>query len=265
MEAPPLHAESIAPSPEATERQHVVLLHGFTQSARCWGPFALDLARRFDVLALDLPGHGRSDEVRADLDEMAALVAATGGPATYVGYSMGGRAALHLALDHPEVVERLVLIGATAGIDDADERARRRASDEVLAEHLETIGVERFVDEWLAQPLFAGLHPEAAEVDERRRNGAAGLASSLRLAGTGTQRPRWSDLDAIDVPVLVLAGVDDAKFSTLASRLARAIGPNATVALVPRAGHSAHLENPADTASIVERWMRAHPVEGHRT
>ena len=96
--------------------------------------------------------------------------------------------------------------------------------------------------------------------EERLANTAAGLASSLRLAGTGTQEPLWDRLAAIDVPVLVLAGVDDAKFSAIAGRLARSIGPNATVALVPRAGHTAQLENPADTASIIRRWLRAHPI-----
>jgi 2-succinyl-6-hydroxy-2,4-cyclohexadiene-1-carboxylate synthase len=257
-----LHLEILGrPEPAANRTERLVLLHGFTQTARCWGSFAADLARDREVVALDMPGHGGSSGVRADLDETAELVARTAGRGTYLGYSMGGRVALHVALDHPSVVERLVLVGATAGIEDDHERASRRASDEALADRLDTIGVDRFVDEWLEQPLFAGLRREDAAVPERRRNAAAGLSSSLRLAGTGTQRPRWGDLSAIEVPVLVLAGVDDPKFSALAGRLGRAIGPNATVALVPRSGHTVHLENPADTASIVRRWMRAHPPD----
>jgi 2-succinyl-6-hydroxy-2,4-cyclohexadiene-1-carboxylate synthase len=261
MAAPPLHIEVLG-GPHGPGTERVVLLHGFTQTARCWGRFADDLGRDLDVVAADMPGHGGSSTVRADLDRSAALVAQSAGRGTYVGYSMGGRVALHVALDHPGAVERLVLLGATAGIDDDQERARRRAADERLAEHLEDVGTDTFVDEWLDQPLFAGLRRTDAAVEERRRNDPAGLAASLRLAGTGTQRPRWTDLAAIDVPVLVLAGVDDPKFSALAGRLGRSIGPNATVALVPRAGHTAHLENPADTASIVRRWMRAHPATG---
>src|SRR5690606_23536537 len=117
------------------------------------------------------------------------LLGDAAGPATYVGYSMGGRLALHLALARPDLVRRLVLIGATGGIDDEDDRAARRAADERLAAHLEQVGVATFVDEWLAQPLFAGLSPTAAARDERLANTAEGLASSLRLAGTGTQEP----------------------------------------------------------------------------
>jgi 2-succinyl-6-hydroxy-2,4-cyclohexadiene-1-carboxylate synthase len=252
----PLHAETVG----AEGADRLVLVHGFTQTGRCWGPFADDLARDHELVLVDAPGHGGSADLRTDLWEGAALLGATGGRATYVGYSMGGRLALHLALRRPELVERLVLIGATGGIDDDAERAARRDADESLADHLLAIGVPAFLDEWLAQPLFAGLTPATACLDERLANTAEGLASSLRQAGTGTQEPLWDRLGAIEVPVLLLAGVDDAKFSAVAGRLARSIGPNATVAVVPRAGHSAQLESPLDTASIVRRWLRAHPT-----
>jgi 2-succinyl-6-hydroxy-2,4-cyclohexadiene-1-carboxylate synthase len=255
--APRLHTERIG----AAEGDRLVLLHGFTQNGRCWGPFAEDLGRDHALDLVDLPGHDGSSDVDADLPTTADLVVQAGGRTTYVGYSLGGRVALHAALRHPELVARLVLIGATAGIEDHAEREARRRADDGLARHIEAVGVAQFVDEWLAQPLFAGLSRQAAAVPERLRNTAEGLASSLRSTGTGTQEPSWGRLHAIDAPVLVVAGVDDVKFSALATRLAAAIGPNATVALVPRSGHSAPFENPADTASIVRRWLRAHPVD----
>jgi len=259
-----LHSEVVGPEHERADGRadRLVLVHGFTQTCGCWGPFVDDLGRDHELVLVDAPGHGGSTDVDADLPTGALLLGEAGGPATYLGYSMGGRLALHLALARPDLVRRLVLIGATGGIDDPDERAARRAADEALAHHIEAVGVGTFLDEWLAQPLFAGLTSAAACRDERLTNSASGLASSLRLAGTGTQEPLWDRLGAIDVPVLVLAGVDDAKFSAVAGRLGRAIGPNATVALVPRSGHSTQLENPADTASIIRRWLRAHPVEG---
>jgi 2-succinyl-6-hydroxy-2,4-cyclohexadiene-1-carboxylate synthase len=262
-----LHVEARGPASAAPgpPPDRLVLVHGFTQTGRCWGPFADDLARDHEVVAVDAPGHGGSSDVRADLTTGAELLGRAGGTATYVGYSMGGRLSLHLALARPDLVQRLVVVGATGGIDDPDDRATRRAADEALAAHLEQVGLEVFLQEWLAQPLFAGLPPSAACLDERRRNTVTGLASSLRLAGTGTQEPLWGHLGRIEVPVLVMAGVDDGRFSSVAGRLARAIGPTATVALVPRAGHSAHLENPADAASIVRRWLHAHPVDGLAT
>ena len=173
---------------------------------------------------------------------------------------MGGRLALHLALDTPSWSLGWCSIGATAGIADDAERAARRAADERLADHLEVVGVTQFVDEWLAQPLFAGLAATPPAVPERLVNTPAGLASSLRLAGTGTQEPLWDRLGALDMPVLVMAGVDDAKFSAIADRLAALDRPERHRRPRPRAGHTAPLENPADTASIIRRWLRAHPA-----
>src|SRR5947208_1387955 len=103
------------------ERSTVVLLHGFGQNARCWGRLAHALERGHEVVALDLPGHGSAGAVVADLATTADLVAGAiggDGPAALVGYSLGGRVALHVALAHPEALSHLVLISATAGIDD---------------------------------------------------------------------------------------------------------------------------------------------------
>jgi 2-succinyl-6-hydroxy-2,4-cyclohexadiene-1-carboxylate synthase len=235
----------------------VVLLHGFGQTARCWGPLAPALARDHEVVRLDAPGHGGSGVVAADLPTTGRLAAATGGPAVYLGYSMGARMALHVATEAPEAVRALVLLGGTPGIEDDAERAERHRADLALAERIRTGGVPAFVDHWLALPMFSGLPPEGRFVDERRRNTAEGLATSLELAGTGAQVPLWSALPAIDVPVLVVAGADDHRYAAIADRTAAAIGPNATAALVPGAGHSAHLERPMRFVDLVRPWLRA--------
>ena len=236
-----------------------VLAHGFTQSARSWATFQQLLETRLPgatTTALDLPGHGDA-EPPADLDLWATadLLADQGGPGVYVGYSMGGRVALHTALARPEVVERLVLIGATAGIDDPDERAARRAADERLADHIEAVGVPAFIDEWLANPLFAGLTDDTALRADRLRTSAAGLAASLRATGTGTQIPLWDRLGEIDCPVLVLVGEHDAKFTDLGHRLVGGL-PRAELVVIPGAGHSVHLERPDATVDAIAAWLR---------
>lgn len=235
----------------------IVLAHGFTQSARSWDTFTPLLRGRLadaDIVAVDMPGHGTSAEVRADLWGSAGRLTEIGGPATYVGYSMGGRVALHAALAHPQLVQRLVLIGATAGIEDPVERLARRQADETLADHIETVGVEAFVDEWLANPLFAGLTPDSAMRDDRLRNTASGLASSLRSTGTGTQEPLWSRLSQVDAPVLVIVGELDAKFTELGERLVSLL-PHADLVVVPGVGHSVHLEAPTVTADVIGQWI----------
>ena len=146
-------------------------------------------------------------------------------------------------------------MGGTPGIEDDAERARRRERDEALAARIRVEGVDWFVDWWLAQPMFAGLPADARFEEERRRNTAEGLARSLELAGTGCQRPLWAALPGIDAPVLVMAGGDDERYAGIARRTAAAIGANARVALVPGAGHSAHLEQPARFLELVEPWL----------
>jgi 2-succinyl-6-hydroxy-2,4-cyclohexadiene-1-carboxylate synthase len=236
----------------------LVLAHGFTQTARSWSTIEAMLADRLpgvETVAVDLPGHGdAAPPADVDLWGAADRLVADGGVGTYVGYSMGGRVSLHAALAHPDAVERLVLIGATAGIDDADERAQRRAADGRLAEHLEAVGVPAFVDEWLTNPLFAGLDEATAMRDDRLRNTTAGLAASLRATGTGTQTPLWGRLGEIERPVLVLVGEHDHKFTELGRRLVDAL-PHAELVVVPDAGHSVHLEQPAATVDALSSWL----------
>jgi 2-succinyl-6-hydroxy-2,4-cyclohexadiene-1-carboxylate synthase len=240
----------------------VVLVHGFTQTARSWDDLIPELSHDFEVVAVDAPGHGRASDVHADLVDGAARLAAAGGRATYVGYSMGGRLCLHAALDFPDAVHGLVLISATGGIDDVGEREARRAADEALADRIESIGVAAFVDEWLAQPLFASLPPAAQGRAERLHNTAAGLASSLRLAGTGTQAPLWDRLTDLRIPTLVVAGALDGKFVALGERLAATI-PGADLAVVDGAGHTVHLERPDAFLALVLPWLAAHdPAPG---
>jgi 2-succinyl-6-hydroxy-2,4-cyclohexadiene-1-carboxylate synthase len=247
-----LHAERDGSGPR------LVLVHGFTQTRRCWGPVADDLASDHEVVRVDAPGHGRSSEILAGLRGGGRLIADQGGEATYLGYSMGGRYLLHLALGNPELVRGLVLLGATAGIDDPDERAARAEQDRRTAARLREVGLLDFLQEWVAQPMFAGIPAERQHLMERMENTVDGLESSLLQSGTGAQDPSWDRLHRLDMPVLVVAGALDAKFAALGARLQESIGANATLALVPDAGHAAHLEQPAAFLAVVRPWLAEH-------
>jgi 2-succinyl-6-hydroxy-2,4-cyclohexadiene-1-carboxylate synthase len=234
----------------------VILLHGFTQTLRSWDTIAADLRTDFRVCTVDAPGHGRADQVRVDLPTAALLYAATLGRGTYIGYSMGARLALHIALEQPFVVERLVLLGGSAGLTSDPERATRRAADEALADTIEHDGVGPFLDRWLAQPMFANVPDDRPD---RSRNMASGLATSLRLTGTGAQDNLWARLGELTMPVLVLAGEHDAKFTDIGHRMVESIGRNATFAAVPNAGHAAHLEQPSGFLAVLRIWLGRQP------
>jgi 2-succinyl-6-hydroxy-2,4-cyclohexadiene-1-carboxylate synthase len=234
----------------------VILLHGFTQSGPSWR-LAIDalVAAGHRVVTVDAPGHGGSGAVRADLWQGAALTVVAAGTGTYVGYSMGARTALHVALAHPEAVRRLVLLSGTAGLDDAAARAERCRSDDVIASRIERDGVEAFVSWWLDRPLFSTLSREAAALDSRLGATPAGLAASLRRAGTGTQEPLWGRLGAIEVPTLVVVGELDTAYRAHGERLVAAIGAQATLAVIEGAGHAAHLERPEQFNAVLTAFV----------
>lgn len=233
----------------------LVLAHGFTQTARSWGAFAEAMARGRQIVAVDLPGHGGSSEVRANVVESGDLLLEAAGDEPYdlLGYSMGARVALHAALAGSPALRRLVLIGGTAGIEEPEARAARRRRDEATAAELERTGdVDGFLTRWVAMPMFAGLREPG--LDERRRNTAAGLAASLRLAGTGTQAPLWDRLATMHVPLLCLAGADDLRFIAAGRRMARA-AVDGVFSVVPGAGHAAHLAQPRLCAVLVDHFI----------
>lgn len=250
--AGPLAAET------AGAGRRVVLVHGFTQTGRSWRRVATLLAPAHEVVTVDLPGHGGSGRVRArDLESTAALLGQTCGQAAYVGYSLGGRCCLTLALARPDLVDHLVLVGATAGIEDPAERAARRAADEARAATLDPkdgspgIGVAEFLASWLAGPLFSHLDHDQADVAARLANDGPGLASSLRTAGTGTQTPSWDRLGELEMPVEVVTGSLDERFGALGERIARAVGANARHHVLPGVGHAAPFEDPEAFAALL--------------
>jgi 2-succinyl-6-hydroxy-2,4-cyclohexadiene-1-carboxylate synthase len=261
----PLHVEVRGSGPPLT------LLHGFTQTGRLWGSFGDLVARDFTIIAVDLPGHGDSGEVRADVPATAelvreAVVSVLGDtPTSLLGYSMGARVALHVALQTDLALEHLVLIGGTAGIEDEAERAERRKADDAMADALEASGdVDGFIARWVSSPMFARLGG-AAQTEERLRNTAAGLVSSLRLAGAGTHPPLWDQLSELRVPLLALAGSDDTRYASRALRMAALTRPDGAATLIPGGGHAAHLAQPEVSWRLVRHRLEGVLTAGSRS
>jgi len=237
--------------------QPLLLLHGFTGRGTAWGAHATAFARSFRVITVDLPGHGRTGTAAPDrmtvertADDLATILGRAGAvPADVLGYSLGARIALRLAVAHPGVVRRLVLESPSAGLETADERAARRRADEDLAARLEADGIDAFVTEWARQPVFAShaaLPPaRAARLRAMRlANSPNGLAASLRSAGQGAMEPLFVRLGGIDARTLVIAGALDDRGRPRAERVARGI-PGARLEIIADAGHTPHEEHPA--------------------
>jgi 2-succinyl-6-hydroxy-2,4-cyclohexadiene-1-carboxylate synthase len=243
----------------------LVMLHGFTGSAASWSNVLDTLASRsLRVIALDLPGHGKSSVPkdprryaieRCQQDILAALqeLGVPKGHAILLGYSMGGRIALYTAFSG--FFRALILESASPGLADLTEREQRRVSDEALAASIERDGVAAFVGHWENLPLFASqksLPLECREELHRQRlqNNAAGLAQSLRGLGTGVQPSLHAQLPNLRVPVLLITGELDTKFTAIARQMAQAL-PRAQLRIIPGAGHTVHLEQPQEYTSLV--------------
>jgi len=244
----------------------VVALHGFMGTGADWSTVMAALAGERYGLSPALPGHGktrcpegagswRMEQVAAAL----ALELARRGIAQtdLIGYSMGGRLGLHLALHCRARVRRLVLESASPGLSDGDERIARRRQDDTLARRLETEPLERFLRDWYDQPMFAGLKrvPEefAGMLERRRAQDGGALARALREMGTGAQEPQWDRL-ADAPPTLLIVGAEDAKFREIAARMAERM-PGARVATVAGAGHAVHVEQPARFVELVQEFL----------
>lgn len=246
------HVQTVGEGAPAT-----LLLHGFTGSADVWASFTEDFPTPGQRVAVDLLGHGRTDApaspVRYSMSETIADLAALMtelGHETFdlIGYSMGGRIALAFALTHPERVQRLLLESASPGLRTEAERAMRRQSDAALADLILQQGMPAFVDRWEQTPLFASQARLAPEVLERQRvvrlsHQPIGLANSLLGIGTGSQPSYWDELHTLQLPVLLVTGELDEKYTAIAEAMLTIL-PNARHADVPGAGHTVHLEEP---------------------
>ena len=245
----------------------LLFLHGFMGSGRDW----LETVEAFPdhrCILMDLPGHGLSSECPAGLYPMPqaaiALLAVLDelgvGKCVPVGYSMGGRLALYLALTHPDRCRALVVESGSPGLASELEREARREWDESKACELEGQGLDAFLEDWYRQPLFHSIRRNearfAALMERRRHNDPAGLARSLRLMGTGSQGSLWPRLPGIRFPWLAVAGELDSRYRKTMQDMV-SVSEKGRLTIIPDAGHSTHFENPEAFSRTLREFLVA--------
>lgn len=245
-------------SPDARRPPSLLCLHGFLGRGADWDAVRAHLPSAWIVDAPDLPGHGRASGLTGEETTMdAAVERVLGGPpepVDVVGYSMGGRLALHLAVTRPEAVRRLVLVSASPGLRTAAERAARRTLDAERAREIAD-DLPGFLDRWYRMPLFDLPEPLRRRLTAERlaHADAEGLRRSLDGMGTGAQPSHWDALATLPMPTWAVVGARDAKFVGLAHEMAEA-GP-VEVVVVPGAGHLLPAERPEALADVLRHVL----------
>ena len=203
------------------------------QHADTWSPIAAAVGERYPVRLVDF-------ETWTFEERMGEI---HGEGCVVVGYSMGGRLALHGALR--DAFAGLVVVGASAGISDAAERRRREQADSELADWIEVHSIEEVVARWERNPVFASQSADLVDAQRAGRlaHAPADLARLLRSAGQGALDPIWDRLDSLEMPVLALAGEHDRTYRAASERIA-SLAPAGSTGVIPDAGHAAHLEQP---------------------
>jgi 2-succinyl-6-hydroxy-2,4-cyclohexadiene-1-carboxylate synthase len=226
----------------------VLFIPGFMQRGDAWRPVAELLPERYPSRLLDHAEHsfeGRMGEILSS------------GADVLVGYSLGGRLALRAALRSPESFTAVVLVGATAGIEEGPMRVQRAEADEKLAAWMEAMPIDDIVSLWERQPLFADQSDRLVEEQRpgRLSHDPRALSLLLRTAGQGVLEPVWHELPALDIPILAIAGARDDGYTRAANRIA-SVAPNARAAIVENAGHAAHLQRPDEVARLIADFLQ---------
>jgi 2-succinyl-6-hydroxy-2,4-cyclohexadiene-1-carboxylate synthase len=243
----------------------ILFLHGFIGDSQDFSSVISLLSKNYCCLAVDLPGHGKTrvigDEICYNMSNTAqALIRLLDDlqidKCLLLGYSMGGRLALYMTLHFPDRFERVVLESASPGLKTKAERSHRFQADLQIAQKLENSNIKEFLLNWYDRPLFQSLKnsPKFDRLIEARlTNNPIELAKSLRNMGTGNQPSLWEKLEQNQIPLLLLAGEYDRKFTTINTEIT-SLCPAASLKIIPKAGHNVHFENIDRFADTVRQF-----------
>ena len=247
----------------------ILALHGFAQNAESWDRLSID---GYEVFALDLIGHGKSDkpidqepyQLNAILDQIHQIIHQFFKDRSFIllGYSMGGRIALNYVETYgSNSVDDLIIESSSLGISDEKRRLKRRTSDEKLASEIENKGTTWFSEFWGGLPIFASQKNldqslKNALHKQRIENSPHALALTLRSTGQGQIPAIKNERLKMQEKMLYLAGALDLKYT----KLARTHFKDVSV-IVSGVGHNIHLEAPVEYNRLIKAHLEKEKYE----
>ena len=250
----------------AKDRLPLVCLHGFLGNGEDFTLLADQWKGHPTVIAPDFPNYASTDPAHP-LDWPTALTALHGlmtreipsSSFDLLGYSMGGRIALQYALEFPDCIRSLTLVGATPGILSKAERTERSRSDLELAKMIKETSLDSFLDGWYEQALLKTQQRIPEPYRSRMRKNRLShqresIAHALKHLGTGTMKGAWNRLHEIQFPCLLVSGTEDEKFTLIAEAMLKRISM-ARHYKIPESGHAACFEQPKDFCRQLENFL----------
>ncbi|MFA6978076.1 MAG: 2-succinyl-6-hydroxy-2,4-cyclohexadiene-1-carboxylate synthase [Ignavibacteriaceae bacterium] len=254
----------------APYKQTILFFHGFGGSSNDWKDIFSLLDSEFQLIAIDLPGFGKSSKPTGDkfyqtdflvklIDEI--LCELTLIEVVLAGYSMGGRLALQFADEYPLKAKALILESSSPGIKTKSERQVRIKSDAELISFINKNSLKDFFTFWQNQPLFATQKNRPLKkqrsilLNKINANSKIGLTNSLENFGQGEMESLWQKLPKIKVPTLLLSGILDTKYTAIQHEMDKLL-LNSSHKIIREAGHNLHLEKPEVFVNLVREFLK---------
>ena len=228
-------------------------IHGNFQTPSVWKPLAENLKARnvnLDVIPVNLENYS-FDGFDRWVDDFCNSVEtqACREKSFLLGYSLGGRLALHACLSRPDLWKSAIVVGADPGLESEEEKKLQLDRDRNWAERLKREPLEKLVDEWDAQSVFCGIGNQAprnlGEMDPDR------LSHQFEVFSKGLQQnlaPKLAELKR--PPVLFVSGEKDQKYQGIGEKLAKSSSV-VRAQVVPDAGHRVPWENPESFVQVL--------------
>jgi 2-succinyl-6-hydroxy-2,4-cyclohexadiene-1-carboxylate synthase len=252
----------------SSSNNYIFFLHGFTGSNKDWNELIPLINTDFNIIAVDLIGHGNSDSpeevsfysAESIVEQIHQLILTyTNQPVIISGYSMGGRAALSFASKYPDMIKGLILESTGAGIEDENLKNERAKQDEELTRFIEENTIEEFINYWMNIDLFNSQKSLPKEKlikikKSKLKNSKAGLANSMRGFGSGKMPSLFDDIKNIIAKTLLISGEFDTKYTAVSEKLVK-IFPDAIHVVIKSAGHNTHLEQPGSFINVINDFL----------
>ncbi len=251
---------------ENDELPNLVLLHGFLGSGESFQELIPNLKAFCNPITIDLLGHGETEgaemhyrfstkEQVADVNKLISEQLPT--PLFLLGYSMGGRLALQLAIQRPDLYKGLILESTTFGIESKQERQARQELDATRADSIMG-NFEQFLESWKTMPMFnaspQNTEKEAQHFKIQQAQNPLWMNNSLLGFGTGSMPCVKDKLTNIPTQVQLLAGAKDFKFVGIMNAMLKDLN-DGQLDVIKDSGHRVHLDQPEAYISVIRDFI----------